>query len=462
MNSFQKSQSSKILSCYDIDLIKGQEAQIGEERVYNGVTYVKHFDGWVYKKKGITKVKKNLSDHDSKDIQGEPHHEEHFKQYSTEQDLRGDKKIKNKVRRTLEANHATKQKADSYKSLSKHLLEVSKPIVNDILSKTRESYEEVGKEFKNDERQLMKIGVTYEILSTITNYCKEDDKIVDFEISSDNNRIIADLLIERDGEEHKLSTSIIDAGGYNIQQKHTRYLVDTDLKKNSTDLFDQNTIEDKELKKLKKDYKLVQKIDTLKKSTNKFYFKINQLNEIKKLVQDNPNISSKEEFENIFKDKLDDFINEGSFETKGYREYAKDEIEKITNSKEVDYSKRIEKFVNSYIKSYSREVELIDSKIYNEKVISDLPLEIRKPFTTEDFIWDKDSKTFSASHKFKTPRVRVGGTDQSINLANKTIRLENPNTNKGERFSFSHIENSSIYFKSTSGLNIKMPYYGFY
>lgn len=50
MNDFQKSQASKILSCYsqENDLEKGgKRAFIGEVRKYNGQDWVKHQDGWV-------------------------------------------------------------------------------------------------------------------------------------------------------------------------------------------------------------------------------------------------------------------------------------------------------------------------------------------------------------------------------------------------------------------------------
>lgn len=473
MNQFQKSQSSKILSCYSSDLIyksSSLPASIGEEREYDGRTYVKHVDGWVYKKKGQTRVKRNLTDHESQSTEGDQGHTSHLEQFSTLPDLRGDKRITNKVRRTLESNHATKAKSEEYKSLAKHLLEVTKPIVNDILAEARDNYKESDKEFKNDERQLMKIGTTYEVISAISNYCKEGDKIVDHEISREGNRIIADLLIERDGEEHKLSTSIIEAGGYNILQKHTRYLVTSDLPKNNSNFFSSEKIEDKELRKLKSDYKVVEKINVSKKSINKFYSKLEQLNTIKKLSLENPSITDKEGFENIFKDSLDNFINEGSFESKDYQNYAKrvfreleERVSKRKNEgkEDIDLSKAISNLVDSFSNSYKQEIVNQEYKIYCTKATSDLPLQIKRSLSTKDFRWDKDTRTFTTLSSFSRPKIKVGNTTEPINLMNKTIRLQNPDSDKGEIFKFSSYdrEKGKVHFKSTSGLNVIIPSY---
>lgn len=469
MQSFKNTQSVKILSCYDeLDIIKGgKPAMIGEIREHNGIKYIKHADGWVYVKQGKTKIQKDAQS-EAKDAS-----EEHHKYYleTVEKDLpefkKENKVPKLKVRRTLATNHATKEIADKYKSLSKHVLEISKPIVQEILLTLREKYKEAGKEFKNDERQLMKIGTTYEILSTITSYLDENDKIIDYDILSDQNRIEAHLLIERNGKEHQLSTEIVYAGGYNVQQLHTRYIVKSNLKKKSKDIFSEDNLSP-ELKELAKEFKAVDKINISKKNINKAYAKKEEAIDIRNSIQEASanflNRNSPEHYQKAIGEKFDRLFK-GGFQDKDmlkryqtrYKEWVGNKLEAISDKtidpNSVNLLENSDKLLGHLIYDLDSLKRFEENKIYDIKATSTLPAEIKETLSIEDFDWSSATKTFTSNYKFKTPKVKDGNSTTYVNWENKTIKLKNPKSDKIEIFDFvEKIDSLRYKFKSKSGL----------
>lgn len=83
-NIFQKVQATKISSLYGTPTVEGnlekggKRAQVGEIRIWDGVKYVKHAEGWVYLKKNGSH---GIERPGGKREPAEPHHIDHHKEH---------------------------------------------------------------------------------------------------------------------------------------------------------------------------------------------------------------------------------------------------------------------------------------------------------------------------------------------------------------------------------------------
>jgi hypothetical protein len=478
-NYFQSIQSAKILSSYGIDLIKGgKPAYIGEIRVYNGQKYVRHAEGWIYMSKNRNKHVLHTDSGQVSDATEE--HINHFNKTIEEDEKQKalpefeKNTTQRKVRRTLSSNHSTKEQYDKYKDLSKHVLDLTKPAVDDILSNMREDYKSKGEQFKNDERQLAKISLTYEILNEITKYCLPTDKIVDSNVYSDRERVTVDLLINRDGKDYNMSTQIINAGGWNIQRLHTRYLTDSKLPELDKSIsLEQST--DENIQKLVKSYEQVEKINTEKRNISRKY------SEIEDIFSFNKNLDSFENNDDTlnYLNKLNDkekkemrLLLGKSFPNQPYPGAIKQEQKDQNKVWEKDFKHltlldialmyqkqgdnldaklKSELNLNNLSKQFSNKLngrkkdnedQVIQSrqKIEDQILISDLESTITKSLNIDKFDWNAKEKTFIFSDKkgiinsLLSKDNKINTLLNPINFNNKTIRLENKNTGKVEDF----------------------------
>lgn len=486
-------QAKKILSCYignsdTNDIIKGKAAEIGEIHEWNGKKVVKHADGWVY----LTKTKGHkLYNKEGKVVPASQEHIDHHSMTLTNADIKNqvNKDIPGppkKVRKTLSANFAVKSDAEKYKSLTKHILEATKPVVNEILSRMRDQYEQVGQEFKNDERQLQKIGVTYELLSTITSYLNENDKIVDYDIDTTGNRITADFLVERDGKEHHFSTQVIQAGGWNVQQLHTRYIVDSDFKKKDTNIFTQKDLTPEQREQnnyINSMYSAIQKINKGKKEINKLYQQAIDLIDVADEIEENPprnmnqllSLLKSEDLKPIVRGSniipiSHDILSKENRLQKYIKEYASTpnkEKRKKLEEQEKDFNltdEQIQTTVKNILNSIQYRQQTIpkdikDVESENRKTILTSPLPDTVYMDITPAMWDKYKKEFkfryggplNSKNEVKVPK-------KDINWVNKSIVLTNPSTGGSETFYYDKEESKgklNPVFKSKRGLVIR-------
>lgn len=495
--AFRKIQAQKILACYgknvtgDNDIVKGRgvAAEIGEVHEWGDRKAVKHADGWVY----LTKTKGHkLYNKEGKVVSAGQEHIDHHNYALTELDTRKhvNKDIPEepkKVRKTLSANFAVKSDAEKYKSLTKHVLEVTKPVVSEILSRMRDQYQEIGQEFKNDERQLQKIGVTYELLAAITSYLDENDKIVNYDISTEGNRITADFLIDRNGQEHHFSTQVIQAGGWNVQQLHTRYIIDSDFKKKDTNIFTQKEGLSPEQRKqneyINSMYSSVQKINKGKKDINKLYQEAIDLIDVQGDLEDNPP-TNLHELLSLLKDpnlksiaankklipasydptspenKLNKYIQEWVTTP---NEKKRKELEKQESGFSLTED-QIQKAVKNLslqigLKQQSIPKDIKDIEANNNKVVltSPLPGTVHMDITPQ--MWDRNKKEFKFQYSSNlNSKNATKVPKKEIDWRNKTIVLTNPQTGGSEEFFYNKEESEGkLYptFKSKRGLVIR-------
>lgn len=218
----------------------GRKAQIGEIRVYNGVKYIRHEEGWVYIKKNGSH---NLETKEGKRVPANQSHIDHYNKHNTNKELESEKKafnkevkpqanIKRRIGKELALQHNTKQDAQRLKSLTRHLMKITRDVSKEVVEEVAKKFKDQGIEFTPEERAYYRIGTTYDIMSSLSKYCKDSDQITGYGTQVEKDRVIMSLEIERDGQKYYLENNLIEAGGHNIQQWHTRMLTQTDLPEN--------------------------------------------------------------------------------------------------------------------------------------------------------------------------------------------------------------------------------------
>jgi hypothetical protein len=122
-----------------------------------------------------------------------------------------------------------------------------------------------GEKLSNWAKELIYLGLVYDLYSAIGNYLSDSDKLIG-EIKFEEGyggSIEISAIVERDGQEYKFRTEMIIAGGYNIQRRHYRYIVHTGLKYHQGN-SEAETVQ-KEIKELKEKIKFENKIEEYKK-----------------------------------------------------------------------------------------------------------------------------------------------------------------------------------------------------
>ena len=149
------------------------------------------------------------------------------------------------------------------------LLKKLEPIIKQLVDDQKPRFEELYKKpmDKTDE-EMARLNLTYKLLSSIEAYTLPTDKLVKFNsVRSDKGFLTISAVIERDGQEYNLSTEVIGAGGYNIQDYHYRYLTSTKLPKKG-DLTESKKI-DQKIKTLTNIQKLEKEIDNFRLNVEK-------------------------------------------------------------------------------------------------------------------------------------------------------------------------------------------------
>jgi len=219
-NSIRKAKSERLLQSFiQPELEKGgKRAVVGEVRLWGNEKWVKHEDGWVNVNEKSGKA--TLEHPGGKRSAAQQHHIDHHKSSMEKHGERSEKeeKVENPLVSEIQTN------------LSK-VLDLATPFLEE---KTKEYIESVLKEGKEEPTNLdieyYKLGITIDLIKAFSKYIKPTDQVkVDSFKTTRNGSVSASLTVTRGEEKYKMETEAIIAGGYNIQDRHYRYISHTKL-----------------------------------------------------------------------------------------------------------------------------------------------------------------------------------------------------------------------------------------
>lgn len=77
--------------------------------------------------------------------------------------------------------------------------------------------------------QFYEAGLIFKMVQAFNKYLKNTDELYDVSINKRGSLFEVNGKVKRNGRTYKFDTELIDAGGYNIQEYHYRYIIKTDL-----------------------------------------------------------------------------------------------------------------------------------------------------------------------------------------------------------------------------------------
>jgi len=104
---------------------------------------------------------------------------------------------------------------------------------NRVVENARNQAVEEGRHFTEWAEKMERFAVVFDLVRSLGKYTKPTDRVIEFHSANYNGSIEITAKIERDGKSYYFSTSLILAGGYNVQVLHVRYLTDTNLPKDA-------------------------------------------------------------------------------------------------------------------------------------------------------------------------------------------------------------------------------------
>lgn len=105
--------------------------------------------------------------------------------------------------------------------------------------------------FTESEKELSAVLCIADFAKALAKYIKKDDKLVEDSMSVSKGLIEGYVIIERDGEQHRIDTHSIYASG-DIQRLHIRYLVNSSLPRIREEILDRINDQKKKLTKAEK------------------------------------------------------------------------------------------------------------------------------------------------------------------------------------------------------------------
>lgn len=163
------------------------------------------------------------------------------------------------------SNDIRYEKGGKMKNIVEQIGELVAPFQKELAEQRIARLIEEGEKLSKWAKELIYLGLVYDLYSAIGNYLYDTDKLVGkikFEEGSGGSIEISAIL-ERDGQEYKFRTEMIIAGGYNIQRRHYRYIVHTGLKYHQGNAEAESV--QKEIKELKEKIKFQNKIEEYQK-----------------------------------------------------------------------------------------------------------------------------------------------------------------------------------------------------
>jgi len=122
-------------------------------------------------------------------------------------------------------------------SLMEDILSQLEPVIERLLEQAHRSYEErFDRPMTAWDETLTRLQMTYDLGRSIEAYVLPTDRLISLKAQgSPKGSIVIECTVSRDSVEHDLSTTVIYAGGWNIQRLHYRYLTKTTLPKTGQD-----------------------------------------------------------------------------------------------------------------------------------------------------------------------------------------------------------------------------------
>lgn len=141
------------------------------------------------------------------------------------------------------------------------LLEKLEPIIKKLVDRQKPKFEELFKrKMDKSDEEMASLNLIYKLLFAIESYTLPTDKLFKINnIGTEKGYLTINVVVEREGQEYNLSTEVIGAGGYNIQDYHYRYLTNTKLPKKGG--LEESKKIDKKIKSLTNIQKLEKEID---------------------------------------------------------------------------------------------------------------------------------------------------------------------------------------------------------
>lgn len=270
------------------------------------------------------------------------------------------------------------------------------PVIDEILEKVKPYQDKLAQErieqmvsdgirvTKYDE-EFIRLELVYDLVKALGNYVKKDDKLILLQERKEKGIIVIDSIIERNGERKHLNTQVITAGGYNIQNLHYRYLVNTDLPRIYNETASKE-IED-EIKKIKKTKSNLEKIESEKNIINRLKSRIDENNKILEYAKSlndeqiweavlqediegkgyiNRMYNASFEFAkaNFNKDYMDDFPTESDWDRQKEQDKEKEIArwkERNIRNKEVDI-----RYLTSEIKKVEKRIEKLQNQTFED------------------------------------------------------------------------------------------------
>jgi len=246
------------------------------------------------------------------------------------------------------------------------LLEKLEPTIKELVDRQKPKFEELFKKpmDKTDE-EMARLNLIYKLLFAIESYTLPTDKLVKINnIGSDKGYLTINVVIDRDGQEYNLSTEVIGAGGYNIQDYHYRYLTNTKLPKKGG--LEESKKIDKKIKSLTNIQKLEKEIEGFKNRIEKF----------KELIPKYEKYSDNQVFDDIQEDRKREAERTGRpiYETPSWEEIVRRGADANYNYSEEEFNSYNQKNISDSIDRW-RDSNIRMKKAYlkdNEKTLKKL------------------------------------------------------------------------------------------
>jgi hypothetical protein len=131
-----------------------------------------------------------------------------------------------------------------------------------------------GKPMTNFQLAYTEIMVTYDFIKSVEKYTTNEDILLSVSSTvSHKGNLEINVRISRNTKEYSLSTEVIYAGGYNIQQLHYRYITHTNLPKSGNCIITDEYAA--KLKKMTKIEKLQEQLGYDEKTAKQYQDKLN-------------------------------------------------------------------------------------------------------------------------------------------------------------------------------------------
>lgn len=126
-----------------------------------------------------------------------------------------------------------------------------------------------------------KLGLKYKLFNSLANYIQETDIITEIKLTKSVKGLEINCNVTRDGVTYEFNTRAIEAGGYDIQCFHYRYITKTSLPKTEDKTISKIFKLNEELSKM--EYYL--NVSTQKNNTNNINHYTRQIESIKNKIE---------------------------------------------------------------------------------------------------------------------------------------------------------------------------------